>query len=44
VDDAHVQVGDEQDDAGSGVTAADGDVVKVAVDARVTEPPTATRS
>ena len=34
VDDAHVEVGDEQDDAGSGVGAADGDVVELAVDAQ----------
>ena len=32
--DAHVTVGDEQDDAGSGVGAADGDVVEGAVDAQ----------
>jgi hypothetical protein len=34
VDDAYVQVGDEQDDAGSGVVAADGDVVELSVDAQ----------
>ena len=34
VDDAHVEVGDEQDDAGSGVGSADADVVEVAIDAQ----------
>ena len=32
VDDAYVEVGDEQDDAGSGVGSADGDVVQLAVE------------
>jgi hypothetical protein len=34
VDDPHVHVGDEQDDAGSGVASADGDVVELAADAQ----------
>ncbi len=34
VDDADVEVGDEHHDAGSGVVAADADVVELAVDAQ----------